>query len=76
MNLSLGDLARRREALVKRSAAQRAQVQDAVRQARSASAAPLLLGAGGVATALAVSPKLRGWLVRAWAIWSLFRQFR
>lgn len=76
MNLSLEDLARRREALVNRSVAQRAQLEDAVRRARSASAAPLVLGAGGVVTAFAASPKLRGWLVRAWAFWSLIRQFR
>jgi hypothetical protein len=76
VNLSLEDLARRREALVSRAGAQRAQVKDAVERARGASAAPLLLGAGGVITALVASPKLRGWLVRAWAFWALIRQFR
>jgi len=76
MNLSLGTLARRREALVLRSSAQRAEIAAAIERARNASAAPVLLGAGGLVTLLSTSPKLRSWLVRAWAFYSLVRRFR
>ncbi|HEU5177691.1 MAG TPA: hypothetical protein VFU24_09575 [Burkholderiales bacterium] len=76
MNLSLEALARRREALVQRSGAQRAAIASAIERARNASTAPLLLGAGGLVALISTSPKLRSWLVRAWAFYSLVRRFR
>jgi len=76
MNLSLQALARRREALVQRSAAQRAAITSAIGRARNAATAPMLLGAGGLITLISTSPKLRSWLVRAWAFYSLFRRFK
>ena len=76
MNLSLEALARRREALVQRSCAQRAGIASAIERARNASTAPLLLGAGGLVALISTSPKLRSWLVRAWAFYSLVRRFR
>jgi hypothetical protein len=36
----------------------------------------MLLGAGGLVTLVSASPKLRSWLVRAWAFYALFRRFR
>lgn len=76
MNLSLEALARRREALVQRSGAQRAQIASAIERARNASTAPMLLGAGGLVALISTSPKLRSWLVRAWAFYSLVRRFK
>ena len=76
MNLSLEALARRREALVQRSGAQRAEIAAAIERARNASTAPLLLGAGGLVALISTSPKLRSWLVRAWAFYALVRRFR
>jgi hypothetical protein len=76
MNLSLEALARRREALIQRSVAQRAEIASAVARARNAATAPMLLGAGGLITLISASPKLRSWLVRAWAFYALVRRFR
>lgn len=76
MNLSLETLARRREALVRRSSAQRAEIAAAIHRARNAATAPMLLGAGGLVALVSSSPKLRSWLVRAWAFYSLVRRFR
>lgn len=76
MNLSLQVLARRREALVHRSGAQRAAIAAAIDRARNAATAPVLLGAGGLVALVSSSPKLRNWLVRAWAVYSLVRRFR
>ena len=75
MNLSLGALARGREALVARSAAQRAEIAAAAERTRNAVTAPLMLSAGAVAL-FSSSPKLRHWLVRAWAFYALIRRFR
>lgn len=76
MNLSLQALARRREALIQRSAAQRAEIASAIGRARNAATAPMLLGAGGLVTLVSTSPKVRSWLVKAWALYSLVRPFR
>lgn len=76
MNLSLAALARRRQALTERSGAQRAEIAAALARAQNAAAAPVLLGAGGLVTLISTSPKLRGWLVRAWAFYSLVRRFK
>ena len=76
MNLSLEALARRREALVQRSSAQRAEIASAIVRARNASTAPVLLGAGGLVALISTSPKLRSWLVRAWAFYALVRRFK
>ena len=76
MNLSLEVLARRREALVGRSGAQRAEIAAAIDRARNAATAPVLLGAGELVALVSSSPKLRNWLVRAWAVYSLVRRFR
>jgi hypothetical protein len=76
MNLSLSALARRREALIQRSSAQRSEIASAIGRAQNAATAPLLLGAGGLVTLVSASPKLRSWLVRAWAFYALVRRFR
>jgi hypothetical protein len=41
---------------------------------RRAAAEPLLIGAGLAATLLATSPKVRGWVVRAWTVYVFVRQ--
>lgn len=74
MNAFFEALARRREALVERSTAQRRELTEVVTDMRSASAEPLLLGAGIAVTLLASSPKLRAWLVRGWALYAFVRQ--
>ena len=76
MNLSLEALARRREALVQRSGAQRTEIVAAVERIRNAVTAPLLLGGGAAVALVSSSPKLRSWLVRAWAVYALVRRFR
>jgi hypothetical protein len=76
MNLSLEALARRRAALVQRSGAQRNEITGAIDRTRNAVTAPVLLGAGGLVALLSTSPKLREWLVRAWAVYALVRRFR
>lgn len=67
-------LARRRAALVERSAARRAQVAAAAAGVQQAAAQPLLLGLGVAATFISWSPKLRGWLVKAWATYAFVRR--
>jgi hypothetical protein len=76
MNLSLEALARRRDALVRRSEAQRAGIAATLERTRNAATAPVLLGAGGLVALVSASPKLRSWLVRAWAVYALVRRFR
>ena len=76
MKLSLEALARRREALVERSAMQRAAIGAAIESAQNAATGPLLLGAGGVVALVSSSPKLRRWLVRAWAFYALVRRIK
>jgi hypothetical protein len=66
-------LTRRRATLIARSTAQRNEVATAAAGVQRASAEPLLLGAG-VAVTLLLSPKLRGWLVRALATYAFVRQ--
>lgn len=74
MNAFLDTLARRRTALIERSTAQRGEVAAAVAGVRRAAAEPLLLGAGVAVTLLTSSPKLRGWMVRAWAVYAFVRR--
>jgi hypothetical protein len=76
VKLSLEALARRREALVERSAMQRSSIAAAVDSAQNAVTGPLLLGAGGVVALVSSSPKLRRWLVRAWAFYALVRRIK
>ena len=76
MKLSLEALARRREALVERSAMQRAAIAAAVESAQNAATGPLLLGVGGVVALVSSSPKLRSWLVRTWAFYALVRRIK
>ena len=76
MNLSPAALARRRERLIERSSAQRAEIATAVERAQNAATAPLLLGAGAGVALLSSSPKLRSWLVRAWAFYALVRRIK
>lgn len=76
MNLSLEALARRREALVQRSGAQRTEIASAVERARNAVTAPLLLSGGAAVALVSASPKLRSWLVRAWAAYALIRRIK
>jgi hypothetical protein len=67
-------LARRRAALVERSAAQRGELATAAADLQRATAAPVLIGAGLAASLLATSPRLRGWVVQAWAAYAFARQ--
>lgn len=67
-------LARRRAALVERSAAQRGELSAAASSVQRATAAPVLIGAGLAASLLAASPRLRGWVVQAWAAYAFARQ--
>jgi hypothetical protein len=67
-------LGRRRETLVARSALQRVQVTASYAQLRKEAATPFLVTAGAAITLLGSSPRLRGWLVRAWAAYSLVRR--
>jgi hypothetical protein len=67
-------LGRRRERLVARSAAQRGQVILSVTEVQRDLTAPVLVTAGAAVTLFASSPKLRGWLVRGWAVYSLVRR--
>jgi hypothetical protein len=76
MKLSLDALERRREALVARSAKQRADIASAVASAQDAATGPLLLGAGGVVALVSSNPKVRRWLVRAWAFYALVRRIK
>lgn len=76
MNLSLEALARRRQTLVERSAGQRADISSAVERTRNSVTAPLLLGGGAAVALVSSSPKLRGWLVRAWAVYALVRRIQ
>ena len=76
MNLSLEALARRREALVQRSALQRAAIAAAVESAQNAATGPLLLGAGGLVALVSSSPRLRRSLVHAWAFYALVRRIK
>lgn len=74
MSAFFESLARRRAALVERSTKQRGDVAATVASVRRASAEPLLLGAGIAVTLLTTSPKLRGWLVRGWALYAFLRR--
>lgn len=74
MNAFLDSLARRRAALVERSASQRGEIEAAAADIRRLSAAPVLLGASAAAALLAASPKLREWAVRGWAAYAFVRQ--
>lgn len=74
MRAFLDELVRRRTALVERSAAQRGEVAVAVSGVQRAAAEPLLLGVGVAATLLSSSPKLRGWMVRAWVAYAFVRR--
>ena len=74
MSTFLDALVRRRTALIERSTAQRGEVAVAAAGMRRAAAEPLLLGAGVAVTLLTSSPKLRGWVVRAWAVYIFVRR--
>jgi hypothetical protein len=74
MRAVLAMLARRRAALVERSALQRAEIVAAVGGARRAAAEPLVLALGAMAVLAGASPRLRGWLVRGWVAYALVRR--
>lgn len=74
MRAFFDSLARRRTALIERSTAQRTEVAAAAARVQRASAEPLLLGAGIAVTLLTSSPKLRNWVLRAWAVYAFVRQ--
>lgn len=76
MNLSLEALAVRRRALIRRSGIQRDEITAGIERTRNGVTAPVLLGAGGLVALLSTSPKLRDWMVRAWAVYALVRRFR
>ena len=74
MRAVLATLARRRAALVERSALQRAEIVTAAGGARRAVAEPLVLALGAMTVLAGASPRLRAWLVRAWVIGALVRR--
>jgi hypothetical protein len=74
MRAVLATLARRRAALVERSALQRAEIVTAAGGARRALAEPLVLALGAMAVLAGASPRLRAWLVRAWVVGALVRR--
>jgi hypothetical protein len=74
MRAVLATLARRRAALVERSATQRADIVTAVAGARRAAAEPLVLALGAAVALAGASPRLRLWFVRAWVIGALVRR--
>jgi hypothetical protein len=74
MRAVLATLARRRAALVERSAQQRAEIVAAAGGARRAVAEPLVLALGAMAVLAGASPRLRAWLVRAWVVGALVRR--
>jgi hypothetical protein len=74
MRAVLATLARRRAALVERSALQRAEIVTAAGGARRAVAEPLVLALGAMTVLAGASPRLRAWLVRAWVVGALVRR--
>ena len=74
MRTVLVTLARRRAALVERSALQRAEIVTAAGGARRAVAEPLVLALGAMTVLAGASPRLRAWLVRAWVVGALVRR--
>jgi len=74
MRAVLATLARRRAALVERSALQRAEIVTAAGGARRAVAEPLVLALGAMVALAGASPRLRLWFVRAWVIGALVRR--
>jgi len=74
MRTLLKALARRRESLVERSAAQRGDVREALSGVRRAVAEPLALGLAAAVAIAGASPRLRAWFVRAWVIGAFARR--
>jgi hypothetical protein len=74
MRAMLATLARRRAALVERSAAERAAVGAALAGVRRAATEPLVLGLGAALALAGSTPRLRAWLVRAWVAYAFVRR--
>lgn len=74
MRALLATLARRRAALVERSATQRAEIVTTVAGVRRAAAEPLALALGAAVALAGASPRLRLWFVRAWVIGAFVRR--
>jgi len=74
MRAVLASLARRRAALIERSATQRAEIVATVAGVRRAAAEPLVLALGAALALAGASPRLRAWLVRAWVVGALVRR--
>ena len=74
MRALLAALARRRAALVERSAMQRVEIVTTVAGVRRAAAEPLSLALGAAVALAGASPRLRPWVVRAWVIGALVRR--
>lgn len=74
MRAVLKALARRRESLVARSAAQRGDVHETLRGVRSAITEPLALGLAAALALAGTAPRLRTWFVRAWVIGALVKR--
>ena len=74
MRAVLAGLARRRAALIERSATQRAEIVATVAGVRRAAAEPLVLALGAALALAGASPRLRLWFVRAWVIGALVRR--
>jgi hypothetical protein len=74
MRAVLASLARRRAALIERSAMQRAEIVAAVGGVRRSAAEPLVLALGTTLALAGAAPRLRLWFVRAWVIGALVRR--
>jgi hypothetical protein len=74
MRALLATLARRRAALVERSAAGRAALGSELGGVRRAATEPLLLGLSAAVALVGSTPRLRAWLVRAWVAYAFVRR--
>ena len=74
MKALLASLARRRAALVERSAAARAAAGAALADVRRAATEPLALGLGAAVALVGSTPRVRAWLVRAWVAYAFVRR--
>jgi len=74
MKAVLGELERRREALVERSERERRAIATGVTRLGASVADPALVAFGAAAVLAAGSPRLRRWFVRAWIVGAFLRR--
>jgi len=74
MRTARATLARRREALVARAAAERAALAAALAGLRRSATEPLALGLGAALVLFGAAPRLRAWLLRAWVAVAFVRR--